>query len=65
MVKRFKVVLEKEPEHPARREGMLKLIPFRRFGKAEEVAALVTYLASEAAAYITGQVFCIDGGLSI
>lgn len=50
---------------PARREGMEKLIPFRRFGKAEEVAALVTFLASDAAAYITGQVFCIDGGLSM
>lgn len=51
--------------HPARREGMLKLIPFRRFGKAEEVAALVTFLASDAGAYVTGQVFCIDGGLSM
>jgi len=51
--------------NPVRREGMLKVIPFRRFGKAEEVAALVTFLASDAAAYITGQVFCIDGGLSM
>ncbi len=56
-------VTEKLP--PARVDGMLKLIPFRRFGKADEVAALATFLASDAAAYITGQVFTIDGGLSM
>jgi len=33
-----------------------------RLGKAEEVAALVLYLASDAAAYTTGQAHVIDGG---
>ena len=40
-----------------------KLIPLGRFGKPEEVAALVSFLASDESAYITGQVISINGGL--
>lgn len=40
-----------------------KLVPLGRFGKPEEVAALTSFLASEDAAYITGQVISINGGL--
>lgn len=36
--------------------------PMRRLGKAEEVADLVSFLVSDKALYITGQVICIDGG---
>ena len=40
-----------------------KMIPMKRFGKAKEVASLVNYLMSEDAAYITGQVISVNGGL--
>lgn len=45
-------------------EHALKLVPARRAGTPEEVAALVCYLMSDLAAYVTRQVIRIDGGLS-
>ena len=45
------------------KDGMLNRIPLKRFGKAEEVAAAVKFLASEDAAYITGQVLRVNGGM--
>lgn len=44
-------------------EELLEEIPLRRVGDPDEVAALCTYLASEAASYVTGSTFVIDGGL--
>ena len=46
------------------REGVLKEIALRRFGSADEVACAVAFLASDEAAYITGQVLAIDGGMT-
>lgn len=43
-------------------EAMLARIPLRRIGKPEEVSALVVFLASEEASYITGSTFYVDGG---
>lgn len=40
-------------------------IPLRRFGSADEVAKVVSFLASDASAYITGQVVAVDGGISM
>jgi 3-oxoacyl-[acyl-carrier protein] reductase len=45
-------------------EHVLERIPARRLGRAEEVAALVRFLVSDDAAYITGQVIGINGGLA-
>ena len=44
-------------------DELKKLVPMKRFGKAEEVAELVAFLCSEGAAYITGEVININGGL--
>ena len=46
-----------------RREALTERIPLGRFGTPEEVAAVVAWLCSDAAAYLTGQTLCVDGGL--
>jgi 3-oxoacyl-[acyl-carrier protein] reductase len=48
----------------ADRRRLIKSIPLRRLGHASDVAALVEFIISDDASYITGQVFVIDGGLS-
>ena len=45
-------------------EEAIKMIPARRLGRPDEVASLVAFLASDASAYITGQVIGINGGLA-
>jgi 3-oxoacyl-[acyl-carrier protein] reductase len=45
-------------------EDLVKAVPARRTGTAEEVAACVRFLASEEAAYVTGSTLTVDGGLT-
>jgi 3-oxoacyl-[acyl-carrier protein] reductase len=49
----------------ARRAEILGAVPLARYGEAREIAGVATFLASEAAAYITGAVIPVDGGLGM
>ena len=56
-------MLDALPEE--KKQAYLDAIPMHRLGKPEEVAELVAMLASDACAYMTGQVLTMDGGLSL
>ena len=47
------------------REAATAQIPLGRFGQPEDIANMAVYLASEKAAYITGQIISVDGGMAI
>jgi 3-oxoacyl-[acyl-carrier protein] reductase len=49
----------------ARKDELMGQIPLKRFAGPDEVAAAVTWLASDAAAYVTGAVIPVDGGLGM
>lgn len=51
------------PDRQERMAALVKDTPMRRFGRAEEVAAMAVFLASDEAPYVTGSEFNIDGGM--
>jgi 3-oxoacyl-[acyl-carrier protein] reductase len=56
--------IETDMTHDLQSEEIIKFIPLGRYGKPEEVAGTIRFLAADpAAAYITGQVFNVDGGM--
>jgi 3-oxoacyl-[acyl-carrier protein] reductase len=59
---RMTAPMRSDPEFEKR---LLKSVPMRRWGRAEEVAEVILFLASPAASYITGQSIAIDGGLML
>jgi NAD(P)-dependent dehydrogenase (short-subunit alcohol dehydrogenase family) len=48
-----------------RKDDIMRMVPLGRMASAEEIAGVVTWLASDAAAYITGAVIPVDGGLGM
>ena len=47
------------------KDSVVDQVPLKRFGKVEDIAAAVLFLASDAASYITGVTLAVDGGLSM
>jgi 3-oxoacyl-[acyl-carrier protein] reductase len=50
---------------PAIKESALGIIPLKKFGQPEDIAYMVSFLASNKAQYITGQTIVIDGGMTM
>ncbi len=56
-------LFRRQPERM--QQALERAIPFRRLGRPEEVAGAVRYFVSDAAAYVTGQVLSVSGGLTM
>ena len=50
---------------PEQKKSLVEMIPLKRTARPEEIASVVRFLASAAAGYITGQVLCVDGGMTM
>ena len=52
-------------ENLSKNNKLVDAIPMKRMGTAEEVADLITFLASDNASYITGEIIKVDGGIAM
>jgi len=60
-----KVLMNKNGKLTTRGKSIIKLTPFKRFGKPEELIGVAIFLASDASKFITGTVIPVDGGFSV
>jgi NAD(P)-dependent dehydrogenase (short-subunit alcohol dehydrogenase family) len=51
--------------HDSLSRSIVGSVPLGRFGVPAEIAGLVVYLASDASSYVTGQTYCVDGGMTV
>lgn len=58
-------VIDSSPNPGKLSEALLRAIPMRRLGQPDDVAGVVAFLASDEAAYLTGQVISVSGGLTM
>lgn len=57
-------IIDTEMTQELPKEEVIKMIPMRRYGRAEEVAGLAAYLVSQESEYVTGQAISINGGMA-
>jgi glucose 1-dehydrogenase len=61
----IRTAINKEATEGEAAERLLKLIPYRRIGVAEDVARAALFLASDMADYVTGTTLFVDGGMTL
>src|ERR1700744_5382591 len=54
-----------EGGYTPRGEAVIKQTPYKRFGKPDELIGAIVWLLSDASAFVTGSMICVDGGFSI
>jgi 3-oxoacyl-[acyl-carrier protein] reductase len=47
------------------KDGVMQMMAVKRFGRAEDIAAAVSYVTSDEAGFLTGQTICVDGGMTM
>ncbi|GAB3913825.1 SDR family oxidoreductase [Mucilaginibacter boryungensis] len=57
--------LKPDGSYSPRAESVIRQTPFKRFGKPEELIGALVWLLSDASAFVTGSMVCVDGGFSI